>query len=500
MNKLLIAWIILLLCSCSDTNSRRLAYALDLAGENRTELETVLAHYKDDPEKLEAARFLIRNMPYHYSKDEYYLSLDGKRYRPEIASFKGSIELKKHCDSLMRQGYRAEQRNVYDITSLDSAFVVNNIDLAFLVWRKPWAKNVSFTDFCKYILPYRAQIEKTSSLRQTMMERFIPLLDSAKVTTPLEACMLLNKQLKEVIKYRNTGLSFYPTIDETYRAGISQCDGICNLGMFIMRSVGIPVAVDFTTWVKMDLGHTWCAVLDGGRFYSFGPGEDQPDIHAKMFSKIRNRRPAKVYRSQFDLPNLTKNQKDDGYRTYLKSPLLRDVTGEYLDKPIRIAVSVDENENIKGKKNNQVYLCVHNFFEWKPLAIGQRTDDICVFDNVVGDNIFIVADYSKEKEFRYLTAPFYISKTGAVNKFIPRMNDVKSFTLTKRKNWPNVEHTLSYWDTAKQCFSPLSYTEATESTQIYKQIPANALLHFTIPKRILNQRVFFIENDRLKSY
>ena len=43
--------------------------ALDLAKGNRSELEKVLEHYKDNPEKLEAAKFLIRNMPGSYAAD-----------------------------------------------------------------------------------------------------------------------------------------------------------------------------------------------------------------------------------------------------------------------------------------------------------------------------------------------------------------------------------------------------------------------------------------------
>ncbi|MBP5362438.1 MAG: hypothetical protein J6Y71_05370, partial [Ruminococcus sp.] len=52
--------------SCGRKQSNEyLEYALRAAGNNRGELEAVLEHYKDDPEKLAAARFLIENMPGH---------------------------------------------------------------------------------------------------------------------------------------------------------------------------------------------------------------------------------------------------------------------------------------------------------------------------------------------------------------------------------------------------------------------------------------------------
>lgn len=69
IRKSLIITLCLLLCSCAGefTPDDYLEQALELAGDNRSELEAVLDHYKDEPEKLRAARYLIENMPGHYS-------------------------------------------------------------------------------------------------------------------------------------------------------------------------------------------------------------------------------------------------------------------------------------------------------------------------------------------------------------------------------------------------------------------------------------------------
>lgn len=483
--------------SCSSNyKDTELEHALELAGKNRKTLENVLYHYKNDSLKYQAACFLIKNMPYHYSQEDYYLSPKGEKYRPDIRKFEHKEKLTRHCDSLIQCGYIEKHDVIYDIFSIDSLFLIRNIDLAFMVWKKPWAKDIPFEEFCTYILPYRAQTEKISFLRKEIMERFLPLLDSLEVKTSLEACIALNKHLKSIVKYQETGLSFYPTIEETYQSGISRCDGICNLGTFIMRAVGIPVAVDFTIWPKMDLGHSWCVVWSNGRFYSFGPGEDQPDIHAKMFSQKRNRRPAKVYRHQFNLSYYSPKISINEYRTFLDSPLLYDVTNEYLDKPTSFQVPILDNN---GNINEQVYLCIYNYYKWEPLAIGSySTDGICSFENVVGDNIFIVVNIINDKIQRYITAPFYVSQTGNVHLFIPQLNNKHSFTLKKRKE--GRVYTLHYWDINKKSFIPIVYNESTDTTQIYEQIPDNALLWSTLPERIVNQRIFFIRNDSVKTY
>ena len=67
--------------SCQRYDSQ-LEEALILAKENRGELEKALAFYEKDSLKLEAAKFLIKNMPGHYSYREvdsiekYYDAVD----------------------------------------------------------------------------------------------------------------------------------------------------------------------------------------------------------------------------------------------------------------------------------------------------------------------------------------------------------------------------------------------------------------------------------------
>ena len=69
-----ITYILLFFCistSCSSNHQdTKLEKALILAGNNRSTFENVLKHYKNDSLKYKAARFLIENMPYHYSLEE----------------------------------------------------------------------------------------------------------------------------------------------------------------------------------------------------------------------------------------------------------------------------------------------------------------------------------------------------------------------------------------------------------------------------------------------
>ena len=64
----ILVFIILFFTSCSSTTDKQLEATLTFAGSNRAELEKVLHHYKDNPQKQEAARFLLIHMKdrHHY--------------------------------------------------------------------------------------------------------------------------------------------------------------------------------------------------------------------------------------------------------------------------------------------------------------------------------------------------------------------------------------------------------------------------------------------------
>lgn len=476
---------------CRETELER---ALGIAGDNRQGLEQVLRHYKGDSLKLEAARFLISNMPWHSYKEKHYRSPGGRTYRPRPAGTKGKEVLERHIDSLAGKGYVPVHRKLRDIHTLDSTFLVNNIDLAFSVWAKPWAREVPFHIFCRYILPYRTSTERPSGLRRELMERFVPMLDSAKAASPMEACRLVNEKLGGMMKYGKTGLPFYPTIEETYEGGTAQCEGLCDLGLFAMRAAGIPVAMEQTVWTRMDLGHHWGAVWHGGAFHSFAPGEQGPGEHLKLLDERKHLRPAKVYRSHFDFRQPGKAVEDDGYVTWLKSPLLDDVTAEYLGrKAVDVRVETDIPPG-KATGSGTIYLCTYNHYKWTPFAMGTRTGKSCFFRGVRGDNVFIVAEAEKGR-LRFITAPFYINARGNVRKFVPYPERALVLTLPKRKDMRHVQHTLHYWDTGTAAFQPLECRKTTDSTQTYSNVPADALLWFTVPERIFNQRVFFVEDE-----
>ena len=467
--------------------------ALTMAGENRKELEKVLKHYKDDSLKLKAAQFLIRNMPFHFSKIDYFLSTKGEHYVPDIRKFPDNQAVKKHCDSLLINGYTIQKETVYDIKTLHSDFLIQNIESAFQVWGKSWNKDLSFDNFCRYILPYRAENEPISNMRQVLMKHFLPMIESKKAANSLEACMIINKYLKETVQYKATGHPLYPPIEETFYARIGECDALCNLATMIMRSVGIPVVVQTTTWTRMDFGHAWCTVLHNDKFYDFSPAYVQPDIYPHTLATTRYLKPAKVYRRHFDADLSVLPETDDGYVTHLKSPLLEDATdeGELPTYPLCIPAN-RKATNPSGL----VYLCAYNYYAWQPIAIGRREGDSCRFEQVAGRNFFLVAEAADKENLRFISAPVFTEGDGRFHTL--QADTARCVAATLMRTMGEQPQILSYWDTEMNRFVPLAYCQLTDSTQRYDNIPDNALLWYRLQRQELGQRVGMLVNGLFK--
>ena len=131
--------------ACSKASSDSLEEALLQAGDNKEHLEAVLRHFQDDPQKYEAARFIISNMPYSASYSEN--SRDMERYYEcyRIFSKFGSRGLTK-VDSVKKSGrIPSFDRNslTKDITTVDSSFLIKAVDDAFrLKETMPWCADI----------------------------------------------------------------------------------------------------------------------------------------------------------------------------------------------------------------------------------------------------------------------------------------------------------------------------------------------------------------------
>ncbi len=140
------------LASCTTSQERALEATLTFAGTNRAELEKVLHHYKDEPLKQAAARFLITHM-----KDRHFYrstGIDSIRHYLTVAARQESCLPFDVEQKWGAYDYRQETP-IYDAQVLTAGYLIENIEEAFEAWHyREWGQHYSFDDFCRYLLPY----------------------------------------------------------------------------------------------------------------------------------------------------------------------------------------------------------------------------------------------------------------------------------------------------------------------------------------------------------
>ena len=183
MNKLTLYFlaIVTLLFSLASCTSR-LDKSLEFAGENRKELEAVLEHFEDDPNplKYEAAKFLIENMPYHYTYNGDAVNMINNLY---VNASKEAHNKRTAFFDAKAANIRSSMSPVYDIKTIKAEYLIKAINDACDMWcNLPWHEMYDKETFFNYVLPYRIEHEPLSDWRKTISEEFPLLTDSVVLT------------------------------------------------------------------------------------------------------------------------------------------------------------------------------------------------------------------------------------------------------------------------------------------------------------------------------
>lgn len=308
--------------ACKQRYSPEMESVLSLAGKNRKELVKVLQHYEQslgDSLKLEAAKFLILNMPGKYSE---YVDLPWNMAATVFLRWTSSSNKRLVADTYgLDEPVRKE-----DVEHITAAYLINNIDLAFQSWLdKPWGKDVPFDVFCEEILPYRVETEPLENWREKALASFADLNEMFKDTafTSVEACRMVNEVLPGFQLDWDFPVMSYTQIMASRRGS---CESQAALAIFVMRALGIPVTFEYTPkWFRENRGHTWNAVRDSsGTYISFMGAETAPGAwHSGLGGNT-----TKIYRLMFAEQDVLKNVPDT--ISWEKYPLrTRDVSSGY---------------------------------------------------------------------------------------------------------------------------------------------------------------------------
>ncbi|RPE09335.1 hypothetical protein EGT74_20265 [Chitinophaga lutea] len=390
-----------LLPGCREYIPDDVESALAQSGENRNEIMAAIRHYNRDEKdslKLRALYFLITNMGTKYA---YNVEIDldrGKENSPfDIFSF--FREARR--DSLLGMKQK-ELRALFpafsfrrhepkcDLATITREMLVENIDYAFSAWDKPWARQLTFEEFCEYLLPYRSDGEPLSLWRKRISGEMAPWLSTKKITQRRNWLVLINDSLRNRFHYHIARLKYIPfelTPKQIDSLGGGTCEDLTMIASCWLKSAGIPVVNDFTpAWGSgyyKGQGHSWLSYLDENRvFYPFNPSYANPQPDSIRFG--RDLLP-KVYRHTFkEQPHSLAVREREGVAVpgFLNSPNILDVTDLYI-RTVNIRVRLDNNPT----NEKYAYLGVFSAFGWKVVAYGDISNNTEVEFSKMGPGV-----------------------------------------------------------------------------------------------------------------
>lgn len=299
-----------LFLSCNKRLPEDVKRSLELAGENRYNLINVIDHYQstEDTLKLKAAYYLIGNMPgFSYIDDPNYIYFNNDLFSILDSLWQleknGKINMfyfRKAFDSLQNKHLQKNLSKSFDLNTIKSEMLIDNIESAFEVWDLPWSKHLNFNEFCEYVLPYRSHYEPLEDYREILKNNYIWLLDSMNDNNdPIVASKFIDQELKTWFRFSETFWKYPGQINcsNYFKGKMGKCNDQVNLAIYVMRSLGIPITLDIVPqWANRSMSHPWNVVLDKNR--DFKPFQSGYTSFEDFY--LSNKAP-KIYRRTFKI-------------------------------------------------------------------------------------------------------------------------------------------------------------------------------------------------------
>lgn len=406
--------------SCLSPEREMLEQALDFADTNRPELEKVLRHYADEPEKRAAAEYLIRNMPRYYTA----CSADIEVMKDFMihADKNGDIDEER----FEKFGRRSPQNvtRVYDSKTLTADYLIKNIERAFDAYAKPWNRTLPFADFCELILPYRIGDEPTEEWWTAYAERYGRLLSGYSGNDPIAAANLLCDSL------RAEGYRYCKDFGTPHLGGafhlehrVGKCVDQCDFTIYLLRALGIPCTLHrYYYSSETRTGHLWPVLRDTtGSYvqYEYQSGKAHRD---SVYTD--RRRIGKVYREHFGLFAPRRVARKE-LPPFFRNPYVEDVSSMYF----KDTLSLDTDA-----ADGNLYLGVFNAHGWVAIDRAEAKNGKAVFPHVEREAVYVPLGY-ENGGYREVGVPFRFDSAG-VHPYLPDLEQLDTVKLLRKYYFP----------------------------------------------------------------
>lgn len=355
---------------------------------SNTAFEEAYSAYSGDDRKQDAVRYLEQYSRYHYGISRHFDNPD------EIVTLRKGVSQDTTFKHLLDS---AGSRLIVGTPTMDddtisSDFIRENIDLAFDSWSKPWAKDVDFSDFCRYILPYRNGDEQLHHWRRYFKEKYEPLiLDSVKNPSSIrDVALFLIRQIRREIAYGpKTGRVTRDllTAEDMERVHWMECRGCAHYVTLAMRACGIPCSMITINWRFTEVPHTsvlFPAVGSNKKAFRLTVGDEIQDMGEpkdSMASWCTWRYSYEVNKELEDILDeyVETDKKYDALRRFALPLTREDVTAQ---TSTTYDISLPVPDSLRDRSH--LFLCRFHAWKWYPIRAGRvQKDSVCFKDATI---------------------------------------------------------------------------------------------------------------------
>lgn len=366
---------------------------LEKAADNKEQLKQVLNYYSNEKEKLVAVKYLISNLWAHT---------------------KGSGK----CDASV----------------ITANYLIQTIDSAYFKWKEmPWARHVTFEEFCEWLLPYKVvetqSIDKWSEKLYNLLWDNIRNMppDDDEYNTATKTALMVRQTLREKLQYNINlyGQNNLTTIEEMLYVKSATTSYYSQLLVAACRSVGVPAVLDesalkglYPTTMFYDTtyktANQWAVILTS-------QGLEMPianDISAEeSYAFFPYDKCPKVYRNTFAVNQRVKHYMQTAKYHYSFGLCKHDVTDKYFlttDLSIPIVFKL-----LKMLKDSYVYIAAEVYMgnqeqkDWLIVDFGEIKDDCALFCKMGRDINYLIMGYNGT-ELIPISKPFQLCKNGSI--------------------------------------------------------------------------------------
>lgn len=448
----LFATLVLVAFSGCSKDDLYLYYALKAAGKNKTELKAVLKHYRTvdkDPEKLKAAKYLIANMPAHYS---YRDTAAINSYYSKALQILGTGPSPDWQRDTLRQISDTEFAGltrdiISDVQVMTADYLIYNIDHAFKQWKtQPWANHLSYEEFRDWILPYKVtELQSLDNWRDVLSKFYSDSIST--VTDPDDQRSTiygaieivrneLHTKLSEIghrVIWEDRGSIPMRSAATWVRMTYGSCLDYVTMGSAVFRSMGLPAAVDqVPNWGRNSDGHSWYVFPDDR-------GREQATINSLIMPAGMQFYPyeriPKVWRSTYSINREIINYYKHSKYIYPFPYCQQDVTEHYnLVSNIEIEINKKLIKKLKDRKYVYIAMVVNNGGpQWKILDYGFLKRGKAGFRNIGRNVLYIVLGYDGH-DLVPISSPFIIHKSGKVD-YVERKTKNEAISIDLRRKY-----------------------------------------------------------------